>query len=318
MRSESGETPQGASKFQGGARDGAVGDLAQRQFGVFSLDQAWALGFSPTCVRSRVARGRWRRVHRGVYSFGHSVLVPNGRLLAAVLACGDGAALSDRSAARLWGLANGGLYPVHVTVPGQAGRSIRGILSHQSRLGSEDRAIHEGIAVTSVARTLLDFCVTADDAAAAGAVEEAEKLRLFDLRAVERLLTASAGRPGSARLRRAIAANVPQTVTRSVLERAFRALCARAQLPPPLANHEVVVPGDTFEVDAVWPAARLAVELDSRAHHLGAAAFDRDRRRDRLLTLAGWRPLRYTWLDVNGRAAATTAELALLLGVCGG
>lgn len=43
-----------------------------------------------------------------------------------------------------------------------------------------------------------------------------------------------------------------------------------------------------------WPAARLAVELDPRATHGTAAAFERDRRKDQRLLLAGWRVVRVT------------------------
>jgi hypothetical protein len=45
------------------------------------------------------------------------------------------------------------------------------------------------------------------------------------------------------------------------------------------------------EVDAVWPDRRLAVELDSREFHETRAAFERDRRRDTALQLAGYRIL---------------------------
>jgi predicted transcriptional regulator of viral defense system len=48
--------------------------------------------------------GRLRRLHRGVYAVGHRVLGREGRRLAAVLACGEGAVLSHRSAAAHWGL----------------------------------------------------------------------------------------------------------------------------------------------------------------------------------------------------------------------
>ena len=63
-------------------------------------------------------------------------------------------------------------------------------------------------------------------------------------------------------------------------------------------------------MDCWWPQARLVVELDGRAHHARAAAFAADRARDRRLTLAGIRVLRYAWEDVTVHAARTAGELS--------
>lgn len=304
------ETSHCASQIAPRGPGDPLGELAQRQSGVFSLDQARAGGLSASGVRSRVARGRWRRVHRGVYAFGHSALVPRGRLMAALLACGPGAVLSHWSAAWVWGLVRSWGAPIHVTVAGRRGCSVSGIRSHRSSLPDADRARYDGLPVTTVARTLLDLCEVGDDTRVARAVEEAEKLRRFDLGAVEDVLSRACGRHGSARLSRVLADYGREAVTRSELERAFVRLCEAAGLPAPAMN--LTVAG--LEVDAVWPGARLAVELDSRRHHHTTAAFQRDRDRDRTLTLAGWRPVRFTWFDVDARAPATAAELCRLLG----
>ena len=44
---------------------------------------------------------------RGVYAVGWPRLTPKRRWMAAVLACGDGAVLSHRSAAALWEIGDG-------------------------------------------------------------------------------------------------------------------------------------------------------------------------------------------------------------------
>src|SRR3954451_23722688 len=82
--------------------DRAIAEEAERQCGVISAAQIWALGLSPRAVRHRAAAGRLHRVYPGVYAVGHAVLGPDGRRMAAVLACGPGAVLSHRSAADLW------------------------------------------------------------------------------------------------------------------------------------------------------------------------------------------------------------------------
>ena len=66
-------------------------------------------------------------------------------------------------------------------------------------------------------------------------------------------------------------------------------------------------------IDFAWPAQRLAVETDGRRFHGGRLAFERDRRRDQRLTVAGWRPLRFTWRQVVQRPADVAATLRALL-----
>ena len=81
-----------------------IATLAGRQHGVVTRAQLRELGFRDSAIDRRVAAGRLHRLHRGVYAVGHRVLSPHGRSMAAVLACGRGAALSHASAAALWEL----------------------------------------------------------------------------------------------------------------------------------------------------------------------------------------------------------------------
>lgn len=92
--------------------------------------------------------------------------------------------------------------------------------------------------------------------------------------------------------------------TKSRLERRFLRLCRSAGIPPPRVNFWIPLPiaAGGYEVDCCWPEQRLVVELDSRRHHATTRAFRNDRERDRDLTLAGWRVVRYTWWDVAERA----------------
>src|SRR5688572_22272834 len=103
-------------------RDQAVARLATRQHGVVTTAQLEALGIDRWATAKRARAGRLHRIHRGVYSVGHSRLTFRGRCLAAVLACGDGAAVSHRSAAALWALIPlpAGV-PIDLTLPGRSG-----------------------------------------------------------------------------------------------------------------------------------------------------------------------------------------------------
>lgn len=92
--------------------------LAVRQHAVVSLDQLRQLGLSASGVRDRVEATRLHTVHRAVYS-----LVPlpllgrDGRFMAAVLACGPGAAISHRCAAALTELRRTDRANIDVTIP---------------------------------------------------------------------------------------------------------------------------------------------------------------------------------------------------------
>lgn len=78
--------------------------VADRQWGVVARWQLENCGLSGTTISRWVAAGRLHRVHPGVYAVGHRAVCREGRLLAAVLYAGRGAALSHASAASWWGL----------------------------------------------------------------------------------------------------------------------------------------------------------------------------------------------------------------------
>jgi hypothetical protein len=153
-----------------------------------------------------------------------------------------------------------------------------------------DVAVRDGIPVTSVARTLLDLSEVVDLRRLERAFEEAERLRLLDLRAIELTCERNPGRRGLRALRVLLGVLRPAPHTRSELERRFLRFCRDTGLPPPAAN--VIVAG--LEVDALWSERKLVVELDGYAVHHTRGAFERDRTRDATLQLAGYRVLRVT------------------------
>src|ERR1700754_2949642 len=86
------------------ARSRAAWELARAQHGVLTRRDLEGLGFSGEAIDHRVETGRLHLIARGIYAVGRPELTPNGRWMAAVLVCGDDAALSHRSAAELWGI----------------------------------------------------------------------------------------------------------------------------------------------------------------------------------------------------------------------
>lgn len=185
-----------------GARDRerAIADLAARQHGVVARSQLLALGFGRGAIAHRVDSRRLHPVHRGVYAVGRSALNRRGVWLAAVLACGGGAALSHWSAGALWGLIRP-RGPTHVSRTAQRGRGPAGVALHRRRdLPGTDRCIRNGIAVTSVPRTLLDLAAVGGESTLARAVEEADRLGLLDLGALVELRRRCLGQAGTRRL----------------------------------------------------------------------------------------------------------------------
>lgn len=302
------ETPR-----RGGQRsDRAVAALASRQHGVLSRDQLRQLGLSVGGIEGRLERGTLHRLHRGVYAVGHPKVPLEARWMAAVLAGGPGAVLSHRTAAALWGVHQQSAGPIDVTAADKR-RPRPGLRFHRTALPPDEVTVRDGIPVTSVPRTLLDLASVVAPDRLERAVHEAEVLRLTDRLSLPDLMARHPGRPGAADLSRALA--TPPQITRRELEHRFLHLLIQHEIDPPRTNALVTVDARTFEVDCLWERQRLVVELDGNAVHSTARAFERDRERDRLLMLAGWRVARFTWRQVAERPREVAAHTQGLLGL---
>jgi very-short-patch-repair endonuclease len=193
---------------------------------------------------------------------------------------------------------------VEVTAP-RSRKPKPGIELHRSRsLESADRAVRDGIPVTSVARTLVDLAEVLDERRLASAVNEAEVLRLFDLIAIQVTLDRRPGGAGRRKLEQVLAAyREPPGYSTTRAERLFEELCERHGLPRP---QRVAVAG--YELDFYWADARLAVEVDGARFHRTRRAFHEDRSRDRRLAACGIQTARVTWRDLQA-GAETAGEL---------
>jgi Protein of unknown function (DUF559) len=248
-----------------------------------------------------------------VYAVGRPDLPPRGKYLAAVLACGPGAALSHRSAADLCALRPNAAGHLEVTVPrGRDG--ARGITVHRTRvLAPQDVTVRDGIPVTSVARTLLDLAAVLSPNDLEVAIDRAERLGLFDLSAVVEALERANGRKGARTLRTVVQAYELST-QKSRLERDFRRLLQTApDIRKPFFNALVEGDSSTHEVDAYWEAEKLAVQLDGHDFHRTRRDRERDALSDGDLELAGNRVIRFTWDDVHANAQRTLRRVRLAL-----
>jgi very-short-patch-repair endonuclease len=294
--------------------DTLIGRLASRQHGVVALWQLTALGISTSAVSRRVADGRLRRLHRGVYAVGQ--IGRKGWWMAAVLACGPGAILSHRDAATLWGLRDCSRTAIDVTVPASGRRSRARLTIHVAgELRPDDRAEVDGIPVTSVARTLLDLAEVVSPTQLRRAYEAAERRRVLDVKAMKDVLERSNGRRGVAALLALLDYDPePAVDSKSELESMLLDLVREAGLPLPGLN--VLVEG--FLVDAYWPGARLVVELQSYEHHSHRQAFERDNFKLARLHVAGYRVLPLTHRQLRDEAEWVVGAVGSLVRDRGG
>jgi very-short-patch-repair endonuclease len=267
-------------------RDAVIARIAAKQHGVVTTAQLRAVGLLPSRVADRLAAGRLHRIHRGVHAVGHPNISNEGRWMAAVLACGESAVLSHRSAAALWRIG-----PVtqltEVTVPSSSGRAGRkGILLHRSRtLSPTDVTRRAGIPVTKPARTLADLRRVLSREQFARALREAEYLKL------------------------SIGDALKPDRTRTDLEGLFLSLARRHRLPQPEVNVRV----DRYHVDFLWGKEGLIVEVDGWASHRTRSAFETDRARDARLSVLGFTVLRFTWRQVEDHPRAVARTVRELL-----
>jgi very-short-patch-repair endonuclease len=289
-----------------------VWQLAERQHGVISRRQLLELGYSSWAIKHRVQKGRLHPIRRGVYAVGRPQLSRDGVWMAALLACGPGAALSHRSAAALWEIRPYRGARVDVLVPRGAYRRQLGVVVH-SRAGLEaETTTRRGIPVTNPACTIVDIAPGLTRNQLEAAINEADKRDLVDPEALRAALDGMPRRPGGGVVRKVLDSET-FVFTDTDLERWFLPIARRAGLPNPGTQERV----NAFQVDFHWPDLGLVVETDGLRYHRTASQQTKDRIRDQVHTAAGLTPLRFTHAQIRfdpGHVEATLAAVARRLG----
>jgi predicted transcriptional regulator of viral defense system len=286
-----------------------VAELAARQYGVVSRRQLRARGFSDDLIDEWLARSQLIPVHRGIFAVGRRPLTAAGRCMAGVLAGGLEGALSRRPARWFWGLCDsmGGL--VHVTVPTDR-RSRSGLVFHRLKLPNDERTVHEGIPITTVARTLFDAAAVESPARLRQVIALAEARALADSPSLQDLMERYPSARGTAKLRAVVTSAINEGVADRELEIRFAEFIDEFDIPRPEKNARIeVVDGRTFTVDCFWRDARLVVELDSRRHHSDWESAEADRARDAALIAIGIPVVRVTWRRLHCARAELARQL---------
>ncbi len=282
--------------------------LAERQDGLITAAQCRDLELSTASVKNFLRRGVWRALSRGVYLVDADMRgvpdSPRALVRAAVLSAGPNAVAVLESAAAVHGLQ--GLRPqtrLHVSLPGKMAVPRRltdaTVVPHQLTLAAEHVTVVDGIAVTSVRRTVADLLLRLDRLAAVSVLDSALHLGLLteeDLTELPRLMF---GRRGAATARTWI--EQADGRAESPLETRARLRCADGGVPPD--ELQAVITGASGQVlarvDMLWRAARLIGEADGGEVHDRPEAVYRDRQRQNDLVNAGYRVIRLTWPDTQ-------------------
>jgi very-short-patch-repair endonuclease len=292
--------------------DRAIAALAAMQHGVVTRHQLQALGLGRGAITHRIALGRLHTVHRGVFLVGHPTPLGRALEMAAVLACGGGAAIGRHSAGAVWSIPCGPppacveIVLCRDWVPRRRGVCIHRTLS----LTRRDVRTVDGIPVTTPARTLLDLGAVLAPEALELAVADALRRRLLTRGDLAEQLNRNGHLRGAAALRSVLEADGGPAFTRSAAERRLLDLLRKASLPSPLINARVC----GYEVDFHWPRERVIAEVDGFTFHGDRIAFERDRGRDAELQALGYRVIRITWRQLTREPNVVVRRITHLLG----
>lgn len=226
--------------------------------------------------------------------------------------------ISHATAAAFHGLWDKWPHLIDVTVPVEAGRKLNGIRCRRCRYPEpEEIEVRGGVAVTTVARTLVDLAGIVGLPTLRKLVGRAAIRKRLDLDAVYLAMYNAKGRRGLKALELAL---VPYRTkdgktpdVRSDFETLVLPELVDMGLPRPDCNAPLHIEGEHFLIDFLWEQKQVIVETDGRETHETPTAFQDDRRRDQFLAAAGYRVLRVTWTQIHGERDAVLRRICLAL-----
>lgn len=273
---------------------------ADRQDGLVTARQAVAAGLSRNDIRALRTVQFWRRAARGVYAIGTVEPTARQSVYAAALSVGPDAVVCGRSAALLWGMEGASGNRPEIAVSADRPHAARSdILVRQLVLPPYDLTTIGALAVTTPFRTVAELLCRLPRVEAVSILDSALHRRLIapnELSAVEAAVIGQRGAVG-ALLRLAEC----DGRAASPLETRIRLVCNDGQCPPDELQHAVKSrTGELIGVgDLYWREARLIGECDGAESHESVPALLWDRRRANEILLAGYRIVRFTWVDTQ-------------------
>lgn len=281
--------------------------------GVISCAEASHLAISRSAVQRLVSSGKLRRVAPGIFVDPSVPPSPRTTLRAAVLAAGQGAIVSHRSAAWLWELIDRPPRRPSVIIPRVRRSNCPLITVHRTTAPPPHRQ-HAGFPVTDPIRTLLDVGATTGGRQLDVLIDRALSSRLVSVARLDEATRPGANQrqPGVGALRRRLLLRGHlESPTPSVLEghmgRLLRLLHQRHGVPPP--QPELVVDRGRYRLDYAWPEVGLALEVDGYVWHASAEQVRHDHDRRNRLALH-WTFLIFTWAQVCHEAEQVIDQIA--------
>ena len=290
--------------------EGELRSIAEESHGLVDRRTVLWAGFSDPYISEQLTLRRWAQVHPGVYYLNATPMTWRSRILAAVLAAGDIALVSHRTAGVLWGLEGFGGKVIELTVPFVNDPLPIGIVVHRTRrlLPAADV---EGIPTTSIERTLLDLASQLPDAILEKALMSALRMNLTSPSLVAQTLIEQGGRgvKGTKRLRRVLLLT-DEGATGSVAEVEAAQLIRAAQIPRPVRQHRVRLPnGSNAYPDFSWPDRMKIIEVDGFEAHGSPDQLRHDLSRQNMLLDLGWEIRRFSVDRIRHEAAIVADEI---------
>jgi very-short-patch-repair endonuclease len=275
----------------------AIEALASRQFGVFSRDQALALGATRNTVEQRVETGAWCVVLPRIYRVAVVARSLRQHAMAATLWSAPDGLISHETAATLWPFEGIATEDVHLTVPvGRSLRSTKVTVHHTNDLLPADIGMRGPIPITSPLRTAIDLAGVVDANTLEIAIESALRRGVFTVGQLrwraEALL--GTGRRGSKELRELLARRDLGTTDSGWEVRTEQVLVA-AGFAAPTRQYSIRANGkEIARADLAYPDARVIHEYDSDQWHSGTARRHRDAASRNRLRALGWTVIEVT------------------------
>lgn len=272
-------------------------EFAKKNGGIFSTQEAVALGLPKTTLHRRVADGVFVRVARGVLALPGTATRSDIQMRAALRILG--AVVSHESAARIHGFEPIGDGPPNVTVSHRGTHTFPGVIVHQSTdLLDEHVQGIDGMRVTTPLRTLVDLSKVmgikrlerlVENALVAGYVEFDDLVELT-------IALTRKGKIGMKRMRRVLERLSGEALSESDLERLLIGIIVDGGLPEPVKQFRAPwLKPLNGRIDLAYIDYQILIEGDSRRWHGTFDAFETDRSRDNAAQIAGWIVIRVTW-----------------------
>lgn len=276
----------------------ASNQIARRQHGLITLDQALAAGLTVDQVRHRHRSGEWSVARPGVYVMSGAPPTWVQTVAAVALASQPQAWISHETAGTLWALPGVRNEAIHVVTGLDRRVRLAGVRGHRSGgLFDADLTTIQRIPVTTPARSIVDVSARLTRRQLGLVLDDAVRRRVMSLESFRKCVTRLAEAPGRRMsvLQELLAERLPgYNPGDSDLEsHVLRLLVARGY-PPPAQQYKVRLGSRTFRIDLAYPVLRLAIELDGWEFHSSRSAFDDDRVRANLLVAHGWTVVRFT------------------------